>query len=115
MIIRTNTTITVLASSTDTDPWGDPVDSDNVADNGSATGIPASITETVNAAYGEVTTNPRVIRDGICRLSTKYAALVTDNNRIRDERTGLTWIVMDVYFPNNAIGHVPMHIDLKRS
>jgi hypothetical protein len=115
MIFRANTTITVLESTTDTDEWGDPIDSDSIALGGSATGIPASITETVNSAYGEVTTNPRVLRDGVCRVSRKYADLITDNNRIRDEVTGQTWIVMDVYLPNNAIGHVPMHIDLKRS
>lgn len=111
MILRANTKISILASTTTTDQWGDPVDSDSLI----AEGIPASITETINASYGEVTTNPRVIRDGVCRVSTKYADLITDNTRILDEKTGYTWIIESVYLPNNAIGHVPMHINLKRS
>lgn len=115
MIFRSNTTISILESTTTTDEWGDPVDSNNVAASGAASGIPASITETINAAYSEVTTNPRVLRDGICRVSTKYADLITDNNRILDEKTGKTWVILSVYLPNNAIGHVPMHIALKRS
>lgn len=115
MNYRTNTTISVLESTTSTDSWGDPVDSDSIAASGAASGIPASISETVNSAYSEVSTNPRVLRDAVCRVSRRYADLITDNNRIRDERTGQTWVIMDVYLPNNAVGHVPMHIDLKRS
>ncbi|MCX4813688.1 hypothetical protein OG601_24115 [Streptomyces sp. NBC_01239] len=87
------------------------MDSDNV----SASGIPASITETGTSAYSENTTRPRVIRNAICRVSTAYAGQIGNNNRITDENTQQTWIILSVTRPNNAIGHVPMHIEMQRA
>ena len=111
MIFRANTTISVLSDATTTDEWGDPVDSGTVA----VSGIPASITETGATGYSEVSTRPRVIRNALCRVSTYYADQITNNNRIRDEKTGDTWIILSVTLPNNAVGHVPMHIQMQRA
>lgn len=111
MIFRSNTTISILSNETTTDDYGDPVDSDAIV----AFGIPASITETGTSAYSEVTTRPRVIRNAICRVSRSYADAIGDNNRIKDESTNKVWIILSVTLNNNAIGHVPMHIELERS
>lgn len=111
MIFRANTTITVYSSATTTDSWGDPIDSDVII----ATGVPASITETGNTAYSEVTTQPRVIRTATCRVSRSHADIIGDNNRIKDEKTNDTWVILSVTLPNNAVGHVPVRIEMQRS
>ncbi|GAX54741.1 hypothetical protein SO3561_06294 [Streptomyces olivochromogenes] len=111
MIFRCNTRVTILGSTTSVDEWGDLIDNDSVV----ASGIPASLTEVANTAYSENSTRPRVIRGGICRLSSAHANQVTDNVRIRDEKTGFTWIVLSVTLPNDATGHMPMHIQVERS
>ena len=111
MIFRANTTISVLSSATTTDEWGDPIDSNAVV----ATGIPVSITETGTSAYSEVSTRPRVIRNAICRASRAYADVIGNNNRIKDEKTNQIWIILSVTLNNNAVGHVPMHIEMQRA
>lgn len=111
MTFRCNTRVTILGSDLGVDAWGDVIDNDTIV----VSGIPASLTEVDNTAYSENSTRPRVIRDGICRISNAHAAQVTDNVRIRDEKTGFTWIVFSVTLPNNAVGHMPMHIQIQRS
>lgn len=111
MTYRCNTRVTILGDTLGVDEWGDPIDNDTIV----ASGIPASLSDLSNTAYSENSTRPRVIRDGICRLSRAHADQVTDNVRIRDEKTGFTWLVISVTLPNNAVGHMPMHIQIQRS
>lgn len=111
MIFRANTTITVFSSATTIDEWGDPIDSNAII----ADAIPASITETGTSAYSENTTRPRVIRNAICRVSRVYADVIGNNNRIKDETTNQIWIILSVTLNNNAVGHVPMHIEMQRA
>lgn len=111
MIFRANTTITILSKDSELDEWGDPMDSSAIVQ----TRIPASITETGTSDYSENSTRPRVIRNAICRVSTAYAGMISNNNRIKDEQTQETWIILSVTRPNNAVGHVPMHIVLQRA
>jgi hypothetical protein len=111
MIPRCNTRISILTDTTSVDAWGDLVDNETVV----ASGIPASLTEVSSTSYSENSTRPRVIRDALCRVSTAHASLITNNIRIRDEKTNRTWIVLSVTLPNNALGHVPMHIELQSS
>lgn len=110
-MFRANTTISILSSATSVDEWGDDVDNDNVT----ASGIHASITEVSTTAQSESSTRPQVIRTGICRVTSVYQSLILQNCRIRDEKTGYTWIIMDIYRGNNVLGNTPLRIDLMRS
>lgn len=110
-MFRANTTVSVLTSIPGVDEWGDPEDNDTVV----ASGIPASITDVSPIAYSENSTRPRTIRYSTIRVSSRYADVIDPQCRIRDERAGYTWIILDIVNANNVAGHTPLRIDATRT
>lgn len=115
MFYTSNTTITIFGDNTTFDEWGDEIDAEVIVD----TGIPASITEIRQEAQSENTTVPLVITEATLRISSVYlfqrGGTLKQNCRIKDENTGITWIIMSIMAPQNAFGHFPYRIDLLRS
>lgn len=108
MFFACNTTVTIYGDYTTTDEWGDEVDADIVADSG----ISASITEFDVRGQMEVTTRPFVQRRATARFYPADQDKITQNCRIKDETTGRIWLIVDISYPNNYLGHQPRRYDL---
>lgn len=102
------TTISVLGGSS-TDEFGDETDGTTVL----AASVPASLVESTRTAMEPVTGTPRIIRTHICRLPPGTA--VDETNRIRDEITGETYIVVSATRNANPVIAQPLRADLKRT
>lgn len=107
MIAVPNTTVTILGGSTESD-YGDVLDSDTPA----GAGIPASIVEGRQIVATESDAQARAIRYYTGRLPAGTA--VTDANRLRDERSGETYVIDNVTVPKNAVIPQDVRLDLRR-
>ena len=86
MIATPTTTVTILGGNTESD-FGDVLDSDTPA----GSGIPCSIVEGRQIVSTESDQQARAIVYYTGRLP--YGTVVDDSNRLRDERTGETYLI----------------------
>jgi hypothetical protein len=108
VIAQATTTISVLRGTT-TDAYGDEQDTDTVV----AAGIPASLIEQTRRTTTRDDPTPRVIRYAVGRVTA--GTDITDQDRIRDERTGATYIVDAVSSMTSAAVAADMRLDLRRT
>jgi hypothetical protein len=102
------TTVSILRGTT-TDAYGDEQDTDTVI----ASGIPAALTEQTRRVTTRDDPTPRIIRSAVARVAA--GTDVTDQDRLRDDRTGATYIIDAVSaFANPAITP-DIRIDLRRT
>lgn len=106
MIARATTTITVYRGE-NTDEYGDPVDADVIV----ATGIPASILEQTVKAWTEVTTVPRQFRWAKMRVT--QGVDIRQDDRIKDERTGDIWTIVQISNRANPVRMQDLRVDLE--
>lgn len=104
------TTVTVLRGE-GTDGYGDPIDLDTPV----ATGRPASILETVSRAKRPVEGRTDNVRSyaGRVRMGPGGVELKKDD-RVRDERTNITYTVDEIVQPTNPVGHAVTRLVLRR-
>jgi hypothetical protein len=102
------TTVSILRGTT-TDAYGDERDTDTPV----ATGIPASLTEQSRRVTTRDDPTPRIVRYAVARLPARTD--VTDQDRIRDERTGAVYIVDAVSGMANPAFEVDRRLDLRRT
>lgn len=102
------TTISILRGTT-TDAWGDEQDTDTPVH----TGIPASLTEQTRRVTTRDDPTPRIVRYAVARVSA--GTDVTDQDRVKDERTGAIYSVDAVsQMPNPALTP-DLRLDLRRT
>lgn len=101
------TTVSVLSGST-TDEWGYEQDGDTV----SQTGIPMAITEKRRTVVDPSSSQPTTVRwfVGRCRPN----AVIAENNRLRDERTGYIYIINQVTYGTSLAQTHDLVLDLTR-
>jgi hypothetical protein len=108
VIARATTTLTVLRGTT-TDTYGDEKDTDTPV----ATGIPCALTEQTRRVTTRDDPTPRIIRSAIGRVTA--GTDITDQDRLRDERTGEVYIVDAVSSMNSAAVAADLRLDLRRT
>lgn len=108
MLARATTTLSVLRG-TSTDGYGDEVDTDTIV----ATGIPASLVEQTRRVTSRDDPTPRIVRYAVGRVTA--GTDITDQDRLRDERTGDTYIVDAVSSMNSAAIAADLRLDLRRT
>jgi len=108
VIAVANTTVAVLRGMS-TNAWGDEVDADTPV----RTGIPASLVEQTRRVTTRDDPTPRIVRYAVGRVTAGID--VTDQDRIRDERTGATYIVEAVSAMNSAAVAADLRLDLRRT
>ncbi|MEU1309504.1 hypothetical protein ABZ419_11500 [Streptomyces cinnamoneus] len=108
VIARATTTIAVLRG-TSTDVFGDEADTDTVV----ASGIPASLVEQNRRVTTRDDPTPRVIRYAVGRVTA--GTDITDQDRIRDERTNALYIVDSVSSMNSAAVAADLRLELRRT
>lgn len=102
------TTIAILRGTT-TDTWGDETDTDTAV----RTGIPASLTEQTRRVTTRDDPTPRIVRYAVARVAA--GTDVTDQDRVRDERTGAVYIVDAVSSMANPAVTPDLRLDLRRT
>lgn len=102
------TTITVLRGTT-TDGYGDEADTDTPV----RTGIPASLTEQSRRVTTRDDPTPRIVRYAVARVTA--GTDITDQDRVRDERTGAVYIVDAVSQMANPAAAADLRLDLRRT
>jgi hypothetical protein len=107
MSFLATTTVSVLRGET-TDSFGDPVDADTVV----ASGVPASLLETRSTARRPVEGRTDNVRSYNLRVRTNLA--LQRDDRIRDERTGVTYTVDELVTPVNPAGHAATRVVLRK-
>ena len=95
MIATPTTTVSILRGS-ETNYAGDEVDSDTVH----TAGIPASLIEQSRLTTQPVEGGSRTVRR--TQLRVPNGTDLTTDDRIKDDRTGETYSVVDVHRPRNA-------------
>lgn len=108
MLARATTTLAVLRGTT-TDAYGDEQDTDTPVH----TGIPASLTEQTRRVTTRDDPTPRVIRYTVGRVTA--GTDITDQDRVRDERTGDVYIVDAVSQMANFATAADLRLDLRRT
>jgi hypothetical protein len=108
VIAAATTTITVLRGTT-TDAYGDEQDTDTPV----ATGIPAALTEQSRRVTTRDDPTPRIVRYAVARVTA--GTDVTDQDRVRDERTGAVYIVDAVSAMANPAAAADLRLDLRRT
>lgn len=108
MNFRPTTTVSILGGETE-DAFGDPADNSTV----SASGIPASILEQSRQGTDRATGAARVIRYITGRLPANTT--VSEDNRIRDERTGFVYTIDSVSRQASFVGTPDLKLDLHRT
>jgi hypothetical protein len=108
VLARATTTLSVLRG-TGTDGYGDEVDTDKIV----ATGIPASLVEQTRRVTTRDDPTPRIVRYAVGRVTA--GTDITDQDRIRDDRTGDTYIVDAVSTMNSAAVAADLRLDLRRT
>jgi hypothetical protein len=83
-----------------------------------ATGVRASLVESKMYAKSEVTTQPRNIRFAKLRATSELANLVNtgqirNNDRVLDEKTQITWLILDIVPMQNPVIGQDIRIDLQ--
>jgi len=103
------TWVTVLRG-TQGDQFGDLIDLPTEAGSDAQTRIPASLIEATRNIFDPASGTPRVVRSTVCRIQSGVD--VTEDDRIRDERTGRIYAVNAVT-EQQAIGFTPgIRLDL---
>lgn len=102
------TTLAILRGTT-TDAWGDEQDTDTPVH----TGIPASLTEQTRRVTTRDDPTPRIVRYAVARVAA--GTDVTDQDRIRDERTGATYSIDAVSSMTNPALTADLRLDLRRT
>ncbi|MEU1443112.1 hypothetical protein [Streptomyces mirabilis] len=108
MIAAATTTIAVLRG-TSTNAWGDETDTDTPVH----TGIVASLVEQTRRVTTRDDPTPRIVRYAVGRVTA--GTDVTDQDRLRDEKTGATYIVEAVSSMNSAAVAADLRLDLRRT
>ncbi len=102
------TRISILRGST-TDGYGDEVDTDTPI----ASSIPAALTEQSRRVTTRDDPTPRIVRYAVARVPARTE--VTDQDRVRDERTGAVYIVDAVSSMTNPAAAADLRLDLRRT
>lgn len=102
------TQLTVLRG-TATDEYGDEQDTDTVV----ARNIPASLTEQSRRVTTRDDPTPRIIRTTIARVPA--GTDIQDQDRVRDQRTGFTYIVDAPSSMASPAMAVDLRLDLRRT
>ena len=102
------TTLAVLRGTT-TDAYDDEQDTDTAL----YTGIPASLTEQTRRVTTRDDPTPRIVRYAVARVAADTD--VTDQDRVRDERTGAVYIVDAVSSMANPAVTPDLRLDLRRT
>jgi hypothetical protein len=108
MLALATTTVSILRGTT-TDSFGDGADVATVL----KSGIAASLIESTRTAVEPVSGTPRIIRTHIARLPATTD--ITEDDRIKDERTNEIYIVVSVTRNANPVLTQPLRADLKRT
>ncbi|MEU6365765.1 hypothetical protein ABZ876_08410 [Streptomyces sp. NPDC046931] len=102
------TQISVLRGTT-TDAWGDEQDTDTPVH----TSIPAALTEQTRRVTTRDDPTPRIVRYAVARVAA--GTDVTDQDRVRDERTGAIYTVDTVSSMANPALTADLRLDLRRT
>lgn len=108
MLALATTTVTVYRG-TSTDDYGDEQDTDTPVH----TGIPASIVEQSRRVTTRDDPTPRIVRYAVGRVTA--GTDITDQDRLRDERTGAVYIVDAVSQMTSAAVAADVRLDLRRT
>lgn len=104
------TTWVTVIRGTETDEFGDLSDTAQEAGTDDQTRIPASLIEATRTVFDPASGTPRVVRYTVGRI--KAGVDITEDDRLRDERTGRVYAVTAVTQPA-AIGFTPdLRLDL---
>lgn len=103
------TTKVSILRGTETDAFGDERDTNTPI----ATGIPASLTEQSRRVTTRENPTPRIVRYAVARVPARTD--VTDQDRVRDERTGATYIVEATSSMANPAAVPDIRLDLRRT
>lgn len=103
------TTVLTVLRGTTTDVYGDEQDTDTVI----ASGIPASLTEQSRRVTTRDDPTPRIVRYAVARVPA--GTDVSDQDRLRDERTGAIYIVDAVSSMANPAAVPDIRLDLRRT
>lgn len=103
-----NTKVDILRGTT-TDAWGDEQDTDTVVHSN----VPASLTEQSRRVTTRDDPTPRIVRYAVARVPA--GTDVTDQDRVRDQRTGAVYIVDAVSGMDNPALRVDRRLDLRRT
>jgi hypothetical protein len=102
------TTLTVLRGTT-TDVYDDEQDTDTAV----ATGVIASLVEQSRRVTTRENPTPRIVRYAVARVPA--GTDIRDQDRVRDERTGATYIVEAPSSMANPAMAVDLRLDLRRT
>lgn len=108
MLAVATTTLTVYRG-TATDTYGDEQDADTVVH----TGIRASLTEQSRRVTTRDDPTPRIVHYAVGRVTA--GTDITDQDRVRDERTGAVYIVEAVSSMANPAVAADIRLDLRRT
>jgi hypothetical protein len=108
VLARATTTVSVLRGTT-TDAYGDEQDTSTVV----ATGIRASLVEQNRRVTTRDDPTPRIVRYTVGRVTA--GTDITDQDRLRDDKTGAVYIVDAVSSMNSAATAADMRLDLRRT
>lgn len=108
MLAVATTRLTVLRGTT-TDAYGDDQDTDTAV----ATGVIASLTEQSRRVTTRDDPTPRIVRYAVARVTS--GTDITDQDRVRDERTGAVYIVEAVSSMANPAVAADLRLDLRRT
>jgi hypothetical protein len=109
MPVAIATTSIAILRGTATDGYGDEQDTDTPI----YTGIPASLTEQSRRVTTRDDPTPRIVRYAVARVTA--GTDVTDQDRVRDERTGAVYIVDAVSSMANPALTADLRLDLRRT
>lgn len=104
---RATTRISILRG-TGTDDYNDPVDSGAIV----ASGVQASLIEQSHTTRRRDAREPRTIRSYTLRV--KAGTDLRHDDRVRDERTNVTYIVDDVTQPASFLRALDIRAELRR-
>ena len=107
MIATPTTTITILSGSSDSE-WGDVIEGETER----VTGLPAAIHEGALKVQTESDPQARAVRFYTGRLP--HGTEVANNERIKDERSGVIYAVDAVTTPANPALEQDVRVDLRR-
>lgn len=108
MIARPTTTVDILGGAATENEWGDPIDGTTVL----LAGIPCALTEQPRQVVAdEGQREPVTIVYVVAYLPARYD--VTNGQRLRDNRTGVTYLIDKVTRPQHS-GIIPdTRLDLR--
>jgi hypothetical protein len=102
------TRISILRGTT-TDAYGDEQDTSTPV----ASNVPASLVEQSRRVSGRENPTPRIVRYAVARVPASTD--ISENDRVRDERTGAVYIVDAVSVMVNPAMQVDRRVDLRRT